>query len=133
MNETKTIWKFWFRWNSQHLERWLETQAERGWKLIRVAWGLSRFTFIQSEPQQAAFCLDLLSDNPAKRYSSELDAQSNDYVELMKRDGWRLTNRPHGWYLWIKTYPGCKRQRQNHHAPVASRLRTYRPIKEMAS
>lgn len=106
MPEQKKVWKFWFPWNTEKIERWLEDKAARGWNLTHTDWGLRRFFFTRCEPRQVAFCLDRLSDHPDAPLS-----QGSEYIKLMKKDLWQLINRQASWCLWVKPYRGPKRVR----------------------
>jgi hypothetical protein len=123
MPEQKKVWKFWFAWNTEKIERWLENEAASGWTLSHADWGLRRFCFTRGEASQVAFCLDRLSDHPQNTAD-----QGSAYIELMKKDLWRLVNRQVSWCLWVKPYRGPKRVRFDlrHDPSVYNTVRTKR-------
>ena len=43
MKERKTVYKFWFVWDYDKEEKWLNDMAREGWALVDV--GFNRFTF----------------------------------------------------------------------------------------
>ena len=55
MNETKTIRKWFWVWDFEKEERWLNEMAMNGWILVSVGW--CRYTFQRCEP--GAFTLRL--------------------------------------------------------------------------
>ncbi len=108
MPEQKKVWKFWFGWNTEKLERWLENEAATGWNLSHADRGLRHFSFTRGAAFQVAYCLDRLSDNSESNHP-----QGRAYIDLMKKDLWQLVSQSSPWCLWVKPYRGPRRVRHD--------------------
>ncbi len=112
MKKIKKTWKFWFRRNTDKLECWLEKEAAQGWMPVRLNWGMRCFTFVKGAPRQVAYCLDLLSDMPGRPEAETEEKNGNGYLHLMRNDHWELIGISGAWYLWVKSYTGSRRLRE---------------------
>ena len=45
MKEVKTVWHWWWGWNIEKVENWLEEMEKNGWNLIKVDFTKMRFKF----------------------------------------------------------------------------------------
>ena len=72
MAERKTVYKWWFVWDFDKEERWLNEMASQGWVLVSV--GFLRFTFERCEPDEYVV-------------RTEMRAADNDYISFMEETG----------------------------------------------
>lgn len=72
MKERKTLYRFWFVWNYDKEEKWLNDMAREGWALVSV--GFCRFTFEKTEPEEYIIRLEM----------RDVD---DEYLSLMKSTG----------------------------------------------
>jgi len=93
MKIIKTKWFWWWGWNPQKLEDWLEEMASYGWNLYQVdMWGI-RFKFRKEKSEKIRYCVD---------YQSSVD---ENYLSILKDDGWDIVwTGATGWYLLKKIY-----------------------------
>ena len=93
MNEIKTVWHWWWGWNPEKIEDWLEEIELEGWNLFQVDFNHIRFKFEKGESRKMRYCVD---------YQEDVD---ENYFELFKEYGWELADDgilP--WYIWRKSY-----------------------------
>lgn len=88
----KTSWHWWWGWNPEDIETWLEAMERGGWNLVHVGFLGVRFRFRGGECRQVRYCVD---------YQNNPDAE---YHSLLADDGWHLVWRELGWHLWQKPY-----------------------------
>ncbi len=89
----KTMWCWWWGWNPEKLEYWLEEKERQGWNLAAVNWSSVGFRLRQGEPRQMSYCVDYQVNPTPEYYSILLD------------DGWELAWSGYGgWHLWRKPY-----------------------------
>lgn len=91
MSETKSITKWWWGWEPEKLELWLEEQEAEGWHLYSIS-GQIRFHFVKSEPRKMRYCAD---------YQRVL---TPEYMRIFKDAGWELVYSSMGWYIWKMEY-----------------------------
>ena len=93
MNEIKTAWHWWWGWNPEKIENWLEEMEQKGWNLFQVDFNYLRFRFEKGESRKMRYCVDY-----------QLNVSDN-YFELFKEDGWELADdKIVPWYIWRKLY-----------------------------
>lgn len=90
----KKIFKFWFAWNADKLEKWLGEQAAEGWILKEVNFNITTFWFVKSEPAKISFATDF--QNRTK----------DEYFSIAEDSGWKHYKSNCGWHLWSKEYEG---------------------------
>lgn len=84
---------FWWGWEPEKVENWLEKMALEGWQVIKVNSTSTKFTFEKAAPQKIKFCTD---------FQYKVD---ENYNRIFKDDGWDLLwNGAVGWYIWKKSY-----------------------------
>ncbi len=100
MMNKKTIFRWWWIWQYEKMEQWLEAQEKQGWQLVGAGWNLLKFQFEQGAPRTIRYVFD---------YQNKAD---EEYVELYEDAGWEAMNdgRKNGWYLWRKAYPADQPQ-----------------------
>lgn len=91
---TKCTFFFWVSWQHEHLEQFLEDQAQKGWLLERVEGLFYRFCFKNTGGQRMRYALDCQKKPDAT------------YFETNQGKGWVLVHQFGGWYLWRKLYAG---------------------------
>lgn len=93
MSEIKTAWHWWWGWNPEKIENWLEEMEQDGWNLIKVDFNYLRFKFEKGEYRKIRYCVD---------YQNRVD---DNYFGILKEDGWELVgDRSIPWYMWRKSY-----------------------------
>lgn len=93
MNEIKTVWQWWWGWNPEKIENWLEEMELDGWNLFKVDFSYIRFKFEKGESRKIKYCVDY-----------HINVEGN-YFELFKEDGWELVDdKTTPWYIWYKSY-----------------------------
>lgn len=93
MEEMK-VFKWWWAWEYESIEMWLEDMAAKGLKLVRTSCGGVLFHFAQGKRTNTRYCID---------YRPNI---TQDYLGIMKDDGWELKSVGPGWYICIKDYQG---------------------------
>lgn len=86
------IFKWWWAWEYQRIENWLEEMESNGHKLVETRGKGLFFYFERCQPTKARYCID---------YQSKL---TPDYVTLVRDDGWELYQIGMGWYILRKQY-----------------------------
>ncbi|OEC85832.1 MULTISPECIES: DUF2812 domain-containing protein [Methanobacterium] len=93
MGETKTACHWWWGWNPEKIENWLEEMELNGWNLVSVGFAYIVFKFEKGESRKMRYCVD---------YQINV---GNNYFELFKADGWELADdKIIPWYIWRKPY-----------------------------
>jgi hypothetical protein len=93
MKEIKTAWHWWWGWNPEKIENWLEEMEKKGWNLFKVDFNYIMFKFEKGESRKIRYCVDY-----------QINVQDN-YFELFKEDGWELVDDTiNPWYMWRKSY-----------------------------
>ena len=87
MAETKTVRKFYFVWDFEKEERWLNEMAMEGWTLKSVGW--CRYTFERTEPGEYTVRL-------------EMRAADEEYLDFMRESGAEYIGRVLQWHYYRK-------------------------------
>ena len=87
MNERKTVYKWFWVWDFEKEERWLNEMALAGWALVDV--GYARFTFEACEPGEYTVRLEMHGYDAA-------------YVEFMRQAGAEYIGRVLQWLYFRK-------------------------------
>jgi hypothetical protein len=94
MNSTKSVTKWWWGWNPEKIEDWLEQMEAEGWHLYNATGIGVRFHFVKEEPRQVRYCAD---------YQGNI---SPEYKRIFQDAGWELVFSNIGWYIWRMEYSG---------------------------
>lgn len=89
----KRVRKWFWAWNDDKEEKFLEEMAADGYKLKNVSIGM--YEFISSEPEKVRYQLDFKGIN---RMSEE------EYLQIFEDAGWECADRLGSWYYFRKTY-----------------------------
>ncbi len=92
----KKVFKIWWGWNPGSIERYLETMAAEGWRLVTVGFAQMMFGFVKDEPRKTSYCVDYQS------------SPSTEYLAIIDDYGWELVNKSSGWMMWRKDYEGAR-------------------------
>jgi hypothetical protein len=84
--------KWWWAWDYEKIEKWLEQMEAGGLRLVDVTIDGICFHFEKSKPAKARYCID---------YQTKL---TPEYISLINDDGWQLFKIGFGWYLLRKLY-----------------------------
>ncbi len=76
MAERKTVWKWFWVWDFEKEERWLNEMAEAGWALVGVGW--CRYEFERCEP--GAYAVRLEMHGPDEAYIAFMQEAGAEYV-----------------------------------------------------
>lgn len=74
----RTMRKWFWVWEFDEEEKWLNEMAKRGWVLDTV--GFAKYTFVQSEPGEYAVRLEMPEHMPAS-------AECQDYIDFIEETG----------------------------------------------
>ncbi|MBF4694157.1 DUF2812 domain-containing protein [Fusibacter ferrireducens] len=94
MNDYKKQFYWWWGWQCDAFEAYLESMALKGWILERTTFAHTCLHFIKAEPTKIRYCVD---------YQNDIQL-SQEYRHIMEDDHWQLVNKLSGWYLWQKRY-----------------------------
>lgn len=89
-----TKFKWWFSWNSDAFELYLEDMAAKGYVLDQAYFALMQLSFKEEEPQNIRYCVD---------YNNKY---TREYEILLEDDGWICKGSSSGWRIWAKAYEG---------------------------
>ncbi|MBB6670359.1 DUF2812 domain-containing protein [Cohnella nanjingensis] len=92
MSNVKRVKKWWFSWDSDKIEQWIEEMEAQGWHLTAVTGNAIHFAFEKGEPRRMRYCVDYQS------------ARNRDYIALCQDAGWELLYDKMGWYVWRMPY-----------------------------
>lgn len=93
MKDDKVVWRWWWGWNTEKVENWLEEMEQKGWNLIKVDFAQIRFSFKTGESRKMRYCFDYPT------YAKD------NYFEIFKEDGWEsMDNKMGPWFIWRKPY-----------------------------
>ena len=84
---TKTVWKWYFVWDFEKEEDWLNEMAEQGWILSSVGW--CRYTFTKGEPGEYTIRL-------------EMRGYDQEYISFMEETGAEYIGRVLQWLYFRK-------------------------------
>ncbi|WP_051624228.1 DUF2812 domain-containing protein [Clostridium akagii] len=88
------VFKFWWAWQYETIENWLEEMELKGKQLKKVSCIGTVFHFEDSSPQKARYCVD---------YQEKL---TPEYIKLATEDGWDIWPIVVGWVVLRKEYTG---------------------------
>lgn len=86
------VFKWWWAWDYEMIENWLEEMEGQGWTLIDTNLKGVFFNFERSKPAKARYCID---------YQTKL---TPEYIRIITDDGWKLYPVGMGWYILRKEY-----------------------------
>lgn len=92
MEEVKTAWHWWWGWETEKVENWLEEMERDGWSLFELEYFILHFKFKKVESRKMRYCID---------HQNKVD---DNYFELFKEDGWELVDDAISWFIWRKSY-----------------------------
>lgn len=92
MKKQGVFYKWWWGWEPEVLEAWLEKKEAQGWRLTRSNLGGIRFVFAKDKPHQVAYAADYQQ------------AVKPEYYSLYQDIGWQLMYSWGGWYIWRMDY-----------------------------
>lgn len=90
--QTKTKW-FW-PWQDEKEEAWLEQMSADGWRLRSVGL-MGRYAFDQDRPCRFTYRLDYMLLNKDKR---------SEYLQIYQDAGWEYIGEMSNWQYWRKPY-----------------------------
>ncbi len=94
--EKKSVNKWFWAWQDEKEEVWLEQMSRKGWHLKQAQF-LGRYEFIKGEPKNYAYRLDF---NISRKDFGE-------YLQLFSDAGWEHIGKMGGWqYFRIAAEPG---------------------------
>lgn len=88
------VFKWWWAWEYEKIEDWLERMEAGGLRLVETRLGGIYFCFEKCVPTKARYCVD---------FQSKL---TPEYMTIIHDDGWKLYQLKMGWYLLRKEYEG---------------------------
>lgn len=86
------IFKWWWAWNYEQIEEWLESMEADGFQLVETRFDGVYFCFEKCTPAKARYCID---------YQTRL---TPEYITILNDDGWKLYKIGFGWYVLRKAY-----------------------------
>ena len=92
MSETKTDRKWWWAWEPEKIEDWLEAKEAQGWHAVSGSGIGVKYCFVRGVPRKVRYCAD---------YQNKVTAE---YERLFNDAGWELLYKTQGWYIWRKNY-----------------------------
>lgn len=84
--------KWWWAWDYEEIENWLENMEKNGLRLIGTNVKGLLFSFEKCKSAKARYCID---------YQSKL---TPEYLAIINDDGWQLYQIGLGWYILRKEY-----------------------------
>lgn len=107
MSLTKSVTKWWWGWEPEKIEDWLEQMEAEGWHVYNATGIGVRFHFVKGEPRRVRYCAD---------YQSNI---SPEYKAIFQDAGWELVYSSIGWYIWRMEY---EKERPNIYTDIDSLL-----------
>jgi hypothetical protein len=96
MDRFRKVFKWWFAWNPEKVEDYLESMSLQGWHAVHADGLLINFFLERGEPKHIRYCMDYQrSEKP-------------EYVQIFMDDGWKLLGSSMGWHLWSREYEGVR-------------------------
>ncbi len=86
------VFKWWWAWNFEEVEDWLERMEAGGLRLVETKFNGVYFCFEKCTPTKARYCID---------YQNKL---TPEYITIINDDGWKLHQIGMGWYCLRKEY-----------------------------
>ena len=94
----RIIRKWFWVWEFDKEEKWLNEMANRGWVLDSV--GFAKYTFVESEPGEYTVRLEMLENSPAS-------SEGQDYIDFVEETGAEYIGNYMRWvYFRKKTVDG---------------------------
>ena len=59
MEKIKNVWHWWWGWNTEKVENWLEEMEKNGWNLTKVDFFQVRFSFKKGKSEENEILLGL--------------------------------------------------------------------------
>jgi hypothetical protein len=112
---TRTVFNWFWAWNSDREELWLGRMARKGWRLVAPRAIFYRFE--RAEPAEVVFRLDWR--NPKK-------AERDEYLSLFRDAGWEHAGEIGGWH-YFRT-PAGDGPPPEIHTDRESRMEMYRRL-----
>lgn len=122
MSRTKTLWRFFLAHQDAQQEAWLETQAQRGWHLVKP--GIFGFRFASGDPREDRYRLDFQTHRTLKRPDRE------DYLGLFRDAGWDFLGQA-GNRCYFRARPGALSP-EIHSDPESRKDRIRRELRVLA-
>lgn len=94
MKNTLSATKWWWGWEPEKVENWLEEMESQGWHLYNATGIGIRFHFVEGEPRKVRYCAD---------YQNSVKPE---YKSIFEDAGWQLVYSGFGWYIWRMEYQG---------------------------
>lgn len=111
---TKTRW-FW-PWQDDKEEGWLESMAQEGWHLSGLGLPCA-YSFTAGEPKQFTYRLDYMPTNKSRW---------DEYMQLFRDAGWEYIGEMSNWRYWRK--PTGTGEAQEIYSDTESKIRKYRRL-----
>ncbi|MDX1357467.1 MAG: DUF2812 domain-containing protein [Clostridia bacterium] len=89
----KVVKKWFWAWNDDKEEIFLEDMAAKGYRLVHV--GLGKYTFVEAEPKKIKYQLDFKGISKMK---------DDEYLQIFEDAGWDCVQRFGGWYYFAREY-----------------------------
>jgi hypothetical protein len=86
------IFKWWWAWNCEEIENWLENMENSGLRLVKTKFKGLFFYFENCTPTKTRYCID---------YQSKL---TPEYITIINDAGWKIDQIGMGWYILRKQY-----------------------------
>jgi hypothetical protein len=86
------VFKWWWAWNFETIEEWLEKMEAGGLRLVSTRFKGVLFYFEKCAYKKARYCID---------FQTKL---TPEYISIIKDDGWDLYQLGMGWYILRKEY-----------------------------
>ncbi len=86
------IFKWWWAWEYEKIENWLESMEASGLRLVETRFDGVVFCFEKCKPAKARYCID---------YQNRL---TPEYVAIINDDCWKVYQVGFGWYILRKEY-----------------------------
>lgn len=90
----KTLKWFW-PWQDQKREEWLQQKSQEGWHLLSIGFGGLEFRFVQGEKQLYVYQIDFLQEKQKKM---------NEYLDIFENAGWEHVLSWNGWQYFRKRF-----------------------------
>ncbi|MBN2399125.1 MAG: DUF2812 domain-containing protein [Candidatus Aminicenantes bacterium] len=114
--EKMTKFKWFWAWDDDKEEKWLEAMSQNGWHLENPGFPCI-YQFIQGEPRQYSYRLDF-------RTGSCKNLQ--DYLQICRDAGWEMLGRMASWYYFRKECHGG--EKPEFFSDTDSKIQKYRRL-----
>lgn len=89
----KTIWKYFWIWDFEKEEQWINEMGEKGLHLVKV--DFCRYTFEEGEPGIYEYLMELMEDSPDS-------CRGKEYAEIYEEAGLKQVGTFDKWVYWRK-------------------------------